>query len=376
MKRFTYALSILILLLDSCIDPFNVQLAESETAIVVDGEISDQPGPYSVKLFKTASIQDQYEKIQWISNASVWIIDDLGNEEQLTETEPGRYLTSASGMTGVVDRSYFVRIHTEEGGRYESIPEKMLPVGEIKNLYYEFEVNENPENTNYINTTNGFRVYLDSEVLPAQNGLVRWRWQSTFEMLTYPQFKTKPEFQGRTIVIVPNPPPCSGYIRRGNSASQIGECTCCVCWIDQFNVAPILPEDGLIEDGLLTKNKIAFIPASRRYFHKKYYIEVQQLSTSQIAYDFWRKVDIQKKSGSDLFQTPPPATIGNIRTLSQNTIKARGIFSATSIKKKNLFINRDEIPYYLPRIDTTRESCLNVYKLKDANSSTTKPAYW
>lgn len=376
MKRFSYLIGLLIIVLDSCVEPFDIGLTESESTLVVDGEITDQPGPYTIRLFKTAALQDQFEKTVWVSDAQVWILDDQGNQEQLTQTQPGHYSTSQGGLLGQIGRSYFTRIITTDGELYESIPEKILPVGDIVGLYQEFELNEDPQKSKHLNTTNGFNVYVDAVLLPEQNGLVRWRWKSTFEVLTYPQFKTKPEYQGRAIVIVPDPPVCSGFIRRGNNAAQVGDCSCCVCWIEQFNTAPILPKSGLTQTGIITKNRVAFVPASRRLFHKKFHIEVEQLSVSQKVYDFWKKVEAQKTSGSDLFQTPPPATIGNIKSLTTNALPARGIFAASSVKSKQIFLYREDIPYFLPKIDTIKESCLKLYKLKDANSSTTKPIFW
>jgi hypothetical protein len=376
MKRLIYFVCLLILVLDSCVEPFNIELTESEATLVVDGEITDQPGPYTIRVFRTADLQSQFEKTVWITDAQVWIFDDLGNQEQLDQTQPGHYSTSPSGIVGQIGRSYFTRIITSDGNTYESVPEKILPVGEIVNLYNEFELNEDPEESRHVTTTNGFKLYVDSELLPEQNGLVRWRWKSTFEILTYPQFKTRPEFQGRAVVIVPNPPQCSGYFRRGNNAIQFDDCFCCVCWIEQYSTVPILPKSGLNQTGLLTQNQVAFIPASRRLFHKKFHIEVEQLSVSQNVFDFWKKVEAQKTSGSDLFQTPPPATVGNIKALTPNSLPARGVFSASSIKTKSIFIDREEIPYSLPKIDTLKESCLEIYKIRDANSSTTKPVFW
>jgi Domain of unknown function (DUF4249) len=376
MKRLIYFVCLLILVLDSCVEPFNIELTESEATLVVDGEITDQPGPYTIRLFRTADLQSQFEKAVWVTDAQVWILDDLGNQEQLGQTQPGYYSTSGSGLIGQIGRSYYTRIIISDGSTYESQPEKLLPVGEILNLYSEFELNEDPDESTHINTTNGFKLYVDSELLPEQQGLVRWRWKSTFEILTFPQFKTKAEYQGRAVVIVPDPPQCSGYFRRGNNSVQFDDCFCCVCWIEQFSISPVLPKDGLTQTGLLTDNQIAFIPASRRLFHKKVHIEVEQLSVSPKIFEFWKKVEAQKTSGSDLFQTPPPATVGNIKTLTPNSLPARGIFSASSIKSKSIFIDREEVPYFLPRIDTIKESCLKVFKIKDANSTTSKPIFW
>jgi hypothetical protein len=119
-------------------------------------------------------------------------------------------------------------------------------------------------------------------------------------------------------------------------------------------------------------NKIAFIPASRRLFHNKYYIQVEQLSISRTVYDFWNNVRKQKLNGSDLFQTPPPESRGNIRALEDGSKPMLGIFSASSIKTKSIFIDRADIPYQMPPIDTLLVSCTDVYK----RTTNVRPAFW
>jgi hypothetical protein len=118
--------------------------------------------------------------------------------------------------------------------------------------------------------------------------------------------------------------------------------------------------------------KVAFLPANRRFFYKKMFIQVEQMSVSPEAYDFWLSIQKQKETGSDLFQTPPPRTTGNIITKTQGAIQAAGIFSAASIKRRSLFIDRSEIPNTMPPIDTLAIPCRESYK----NSTSERPSFW
>src|SRR5258708_19249966 len=104
--------------------------------------ITDQPGPYLVKLFRSLPLDDQLNKTDWVKGAQVSIVDDQGADEALIEVNPGNYQTVS--IQGVVGRTYHIHISTEEGAMYESIPEKLLAVGDINNLHSQFEQKVSP----------------------------------------------------------------------------------------------------------------------------------------------------------------------------------------------------------------------------------------
>ena len=373
MKPVNYLL-FLFLILDGCIEPFHVKIPASQQAMVVDGMISDQPGPYTVLLYRALPLDNEFHYPDWVSGASITMYDDQGGSETLKESTPGHYETSV--FQGVVGRSYHIRIVTGEGKIYESTPEKMEPVGDYSNLHYEFIQPHDPSaDRALIAPRNGFNVFLDADVLPEQAGLVRWRWTGTFEIRTYPELRVKVQMPAGPVPhFIPDPPLCSGYIvpRGSINMQQNGPCTCCYCWVNQYNDGPLISDTRFINNGKITGYNVAFIPASRRFFYDKYYLEVEQLSVSQTVYDFWKKIETQSKKGSDLFQTPPSVTSGNVRLISEDGLAVIGIFAASAIKKHSFIIPRSEVPYTLPGIDTIATSCLEVY----THSSSSKPDFW
>src|SRR5260221_14327051 len=287
--KLSTSLVYIFLLLNACVTPYEITTPFQEQ-LVVEGLITDQPGPYQVKISKTAPIINQLNLTNWVIRASVIIEDDQGNSEELVEKSPGNYYTKT--FQGVVGRSYWIKITTSEGNVYQSAQEKLLPVGDFSNLRYEFVRNEE---ANYysqqIHSTNGFNIYLDSEVLPEQAGLVWWRWTGTFEILTYPSLNTKPiASRSGTIALVPDPLPCSGYIAPPprNVLMQVSDCTCCDCWVTQYNDVPIISDPKFINENKINNLNAAFIEANVRTFYTKYFLEIEQLSVCQSVYDFWK----------------------------------------------------------------------------------------
>src|SRR5882762_6495667 len=89
------------LFVSSCITPYNEEPSSFQESIIVQGMITDQPGPYRVIVSRTIPVNAQYEDAGLVSGASVQVIDDQGNSEDLVEKSPGSFYTSAfQGVVG------------------------------------------------------------------------------------------------------------------------------------------------------------------------------------------------------------------------------------------------------------------------------------
>jgi Domain of unknown function (DUF4249) len=376
MKVRSY-IGMVVLGLGACIQPLNVHLKPSQLPLTVDGLITDQPGPYTVKLSRALTVDDQLDQTDWVSGATIVISDDQGTQETLHETSPGNYTTST--IQGIIGRTYMIHITTAEGAVYESIPDPLLPVGDITRVYFEFVQPDTPPLQNPVTSANGFNVYLDGTFDPLQNGLMRWRCTGTYEIQTFPEQRLKIQVPQPPVVknpiMLPDPEPCSGYIvdpKNKNLTIRTGSCTCCYCWANQYDDSPVLSDKRFTSGNVIKGQALTFVPVTRRTFFDKYYLEIEQLSISQTAYDFWNNVKSQKQNSSNLFQTPPPQTTGNIHALTNGALPAVGIFAAAAIKKTSLTFTRDQVPYVISPIDTLQFSCLEATK----NITNIKPAFW
>ena len=370
---FVFCLSVIFL--DACIDPFDIELSALDARLTVEGMITDQPGPYTVKIFRAAALDNQLDQTNWVTKAAVTIYDDTGFSETLKEISPGNYQTAVDGIQGVAGRTYFIKIITSQEEIYESQPEKLLPVGEIRSVYFEFKQNADPADEDFLNPQNGFNIYVDAEVLPEQENLVRWRTTGTFEIKTFPEKrKVYISLKGGGTALIPDPPACSGWTysdKKGLVQTNSG-CSCCDCWITEYGETPRLSDVKFVNNGSIRKYPIGFIPASRRLFYNKYHLQVEQMSISKIVYTFWEYIKKQKEAGSDLFQTPPPETRGNVIAKTPGATQALGFFAAASVKTTTLFIERGQIPYTMPPIDTLAVSCREPYRY----STNVKPLFW
>ncbi len=113
-----------ILALLSCRKVIDIDLKLSDQAIVIEAEISDQAGPYTVYVSKAVNISNT-NTFPRVTGASVTINDNLGNAELLTETSQGVYKTNT--LQGTPGRIYTISV-TADGKNYRAVSNMASPV--------------------------------------------------------------------------------------------------------------------------------------------------------------------------------------------------------------------------------------------------------
>lgn len=168
MKLYKYVaiFCIIITTFISCEEVIELDLTNVPTQIVIEGFVTDQEGPYQIKISQTV---DFYESNSFPteSNAIVRIYDDLGNDDMLTEVSPGIYeTTNLQGERGV---TYTLEVQLD-GTTYTAIskmPEQLITLDSIsanfeeESLFYD----EGYYATAYFNDTPNFDNYYRMQVL-------------------------------------------------------------------------------------------------------------------------------------------------------------------------------------------------------------------
>ena len=117
----------------SCEKIIDINLSGVEPKIVICGTITDQQGPYTVKISKTT---DYFETSAFlpVQGSTVTISDNAGNIEILSEIENGIYQTSE--MQGIPGRTYTLNV-IAEGEEYIA-SSTMQQAVEIDSITYEY----------------------------------------------------------------------------------------------------------------------------------------------------------------------------------------------------------------------------------------------
>jgi hypothetical protein len=114
----------LVVALTSCETVIQVDIDQAPPRLVIEAEINDGPGPYTVHLSKSVGI-DESSIFPDISGAEVLITDDQGHADTLQETTPGYYATST--LVGTPGVTYSLKV-TAEGATYTSTSTMPQPV--------------------------------------------------------------------------------------------------------------------------------------------------------------------------------------------------------------------------------------------------------
>lgn len=351
-------------MLSACVDPISFPVPDADKILVVDGMISDRPGPYSVTLSTTTGLNTNYSLRSPVTGASIILYDDTGATENLIETTKGVYQT-AGLIQGRVGHAYFITIQTADEKTYESIPETIFPSGTLEKIRFEFEEKTILAGDGELNADR-FNLLVDADGASNESGFFRWRFKGTYKVQTFPElhyFITPDGFR------VPDPLPCSGYIYNG-ILERVGDCTCCECWISLKETTPVVSDNKYVVNNQYRSIPVGQVPVNVRTFFDKVYVEVDQMSLTENAYTFLKLVRAQKEGASSLFQPIFGSLKGNV-VPTNSSDKVIGLFWASAVQTQSIYLQKPDVPYIIQPIDTVRDSCLEL-----VNATTVKPGFW
>lgn len=340
--------------LAGCVDRINFNVPLAYRQLVVDGSITNQPGPYTISLFYTRDLKADLDFSVPVTGATITIFSDAGEEEDLRETLPGIYITDK--IAGAVGRSYNIRITTKDGAIYESKPDLIRPAGEIESIRYEYEqLRKVVDNVDV--SADRFNLYLDSQIEPTGENYIRWRVVGTYKIETQP---------GR----MREPPPCSGWEFRTVGLVKVYECTCCICWVTNHEDRPQVSDEQFIQGNEFRHAFIGTVPITSVTFIEKYHVSVSQMSLTRNTFNYFRLVKAQIEGVESLFQPVAGKLRGNISRINGNE-EVQGLFWAAGVTTASLFIGREDVPYPVPPPRPMLTEC-DVLK----NSTASKPDFW
>ena len=319
-REIKFILILLLGSLASCIEEYWPNISASDNKIlVVDGMITNDPGPYTVKLSTSSSIEDH--TFNPVTDAIVQIIDNDGSSETLSEVNPGIYETSETGIQGVVGRSYKIIINTNEGKNYESEFEKLpLPI-EIESVTTEIE-NQTTTNISDI-FSEGFQFYLSTVQAITNTNYFYWALEETYEYHS--------EFY-------------ADYVLNQNKNGEIyfralppDSLFCCYLTkkIDNIYTA----STAYINNPKIDHVKLSFLPYESKEAKFGYGLYVKQYVISESTYLYLNSIKDQKNDQDELYTKQPYQIRGNVNNVENPDEPVFGYFIiAGAAQGKHTFV--------------------------------------
>jgi hypothetical protein len=313
--------------------------------------ITNEPGPYTVKLNKTTSYGGHFSTVHKdIPGALVTITDDLGTTETLKDLGEGEFQTDKNGIKGRTGGTYTLRIRLKNGQEYVSEPEKIQAVPAIDRLYPQYKStividefkNEHPKPY--------FEMKIDLKDPAAEKNYYRWISVGTYEVETQPEnFMT--------------------VDRRGNPVPAPKQC-CRQCWVVRTDYSAAVTSDQQFNGNNLIGQPVGNIPISPQYLGIKYHLALKQYSLSEKVYTFWKMLESQSKSTGSV-QDPAPANArGNITNVNDPDEQVLGYFGASGVVTKNMYLKSTDVPFPMEKFNFP-DDCRVI-----PGATTTKPSFW
>jgi len=296
-------LILFLLLIHSCIVQFIPETDEDKELLVVEGIITDQPGPNTIKLSKSMPLGKK-NVAKPVKGCIVTISDDLGNYYSLTEKPFGTYTTNPAVFTGAVGRTYTLHINTNtayNNQTYESLPMELKPVPPIDSIYYEKKIIEDREGL--WQPVDGCQIYLNTHDPNNYCKYYRWEYDETWEFrLPY----SAPENR--------------------------------ICWLSGNSEKINIKNTSVLGEDRINRYPLCFITNATDRLKVRYSMLVNQYSLNEDEFLYWEKLQNLSEEVGGLYDITPSAIPSNIWCVEDPNEKVLGYFSVSAISSKRLFI--------------------------------------
>lgn len=317
-----------LLLVFSCTEKYWPELKSTyDQLLVVDGKITNEPGPYTIRLSTSSSIEiDQFNPI---SGARIMIVDNAGNSELLKEKETGVYQTEASGIQGVIGNEYKITIEVN-GKSYESSFEELKNPVEIESLSAEWVNNKGATATD---DEYGYQFYLTTETAVEPINFYYWELTETYHYQAFHNIYSI--YYG------------TNNVGKNGFGVPIKSDTLKNCWkTNQINERFTYTTKNLTSPkvNLLPIN---FVPNSIKY-RFKYALQAKQYNISENAYAFLSSLQEQNNIENALYTSQPFQILGNIYNINDPEEPVLGYFLTAGVSSSQPIMLTSPIGYITP----------------------------
>jgi Domain of unknown function (DUF4249) len=297
-NRNIYSIVVFLILMNSCIDPFKPNISKYENVFVVDGELTNLPGPYTVKLERSYKFNESSGTP--VSGAIVKIIDNSGIEIALAESGKGVYVTTDNTFRGVIGNSYKLQIKLN-GENYESGFETLKKPIPIDSVYWEYKSGEK-----------FVHLYLDTHDPTNSTHFYSWELEETWKFRVPIDIDDKPEWKECFKNAI-------GY---------------------NFNIGTSTHRNG----DIISMQPLQVIGENTNRLYIRYTMLARQFALTEQAYNYFRNLITLNQNQGTLFDPVPYSLLGNMKNLDNKGVPVLGYFLVAGASEQRIFIDRKDLP--------------------------------
>lgn len=325
-------------ILVSCVEPFEFEVRDAENVLVVEATITDQVERQKIFLKRASNLEDVNPAPEYFNpnfperpvedltnyerNAVVNLVDDLGNQFEFIESEPGTYI-SATTFAAEKDREYQLEIVTSANEKITSTFKSVPGTSQIKNVYAERMVNDFG--------VEGMSIYVDGEDTGDSTDYFKYEYEETYKIIapTWTAREFDVIFEGNLTTEMP-------IIKVVPRAQEER-----VCYNTENSSSIILANTINLNAAQVQRKLVRFIDRDNPILSHRYSIKVKQLLQSQSSHQYYEQLNNFTKSESLFSEIQPGFLEGNLKSSDENS-PIIGYFEVTSVSEERLFFNYDD----------------------------------
>ncbi len=330
-------MTISIVLIASCVEEYWPELEGGyEDLLVVDGKITNEAGPYTIRLSKSSSLLNQ--AYNPLTGAIVIISDDDGNSESLFESSPGMYQTV--DIQGVIGRKYKLSISTE-GKTYESDYEELLaPIG-IEAVSYAEETHKVSETEEIYES--GYQFYVSSELAPNPKNYFYWELEETYEYhAPYPIeyiFNGAYHSDGEPFLYHEDP-----YVMY-------------YCWTSNTIKEIFTQNTAYLSEPKINRHPLHFVQHNEEKMRIQYSVMAKQFIVSEKAYIFKKGLEDLNSDNGGLYTRQPYQIRGNMYNVDNPEEAVLGYFLTAGVSTSEHLFTPPAVITEVEALEWSRTTC-------------------
>jgi hypothetical protein len=358
--KFIHIITIIFLISASCKEEFIIDNKSYQQTLVISGSISNEEGPYTIIISKSAPVND-FSEIP-VEGCTVSIFEKsvtTETYEELTEIKPGVYQTADGGIQGKVGNSYSLSIITPDGKEYVTDYQEIKQPVEIESVEYELIERDHED---YVYGLPGYQFSISTKQAQTKDNYFLWQLTETYQYQN--DYKVTDYFIGYETILIND----SAVIQEATNDTllQFFNEKVYTCWKTQsVNYLYTGKTDNLSTPQII-KQPLEFVTTETKRLSMRYSLLVKQLTIDEQAYYYWRQLEEQSSNNNFLVASQPYSIIGNIRNVNDENDLVFGYFTVSSVNQKRIFADRPNKPFYYEKsmVITDQETISDIMERK------------
>jgi hypothetical protein len=326
MKKLPKYGLLIFLFSQACKEKYIAKLDEPEKILVVEGRITDEPGPQTITL--TNAVPFNKDQAFPEMGAIVSVFDEAKNSYNFRETFPGVYVSNHTLFHPTPSKTYTLLIKTKEGKSYISTAQTLQPQGSIDTIYSSFitktfQVDVN--NTTVFTKEAGIEFLTTMNLSDDKSPYYRFSNSLLIEYVARPDTTKLPYYCSYTYS-------SNDFL---NLFSQVNNSQ------KAEHVMGFVPTDSAYY--ALVTEKIPVNPPGNFYMiYKKihsFMISFKQFHINKDVYDYYNAMNIQLQAQQRIFDPIAYQFRGNMVCIDVPNEVVLGIFEVASVRMRTFIFN-------------------------------------